>query len=441
MPRLCDFKMMHDTDIKERAFLVVVKEAQESWAIEDLAFEFKDLVLSAGTDVEDLILIKLRKPMPTYYIGKGKLEEVRDAVEKTNANVVIFNSDLSYTQQRNLEEALELKTLDRTQLILDIFAKHARTQEGILQVELAQLSYLLPRLKGKGIMLSRLGGGIGTRGPGEKKLEVDRRVISDRITRLKKELTLVKQHRDVMRKKREKKGARVCSLVGYTNAGKSTLFNALAESGQTTSSTLFTTLDTVSRGITLHKNLDVIISDTVGFIYKLPPNLIEAFKGTLEELQYADVLLHVIDASNKDVDKFKKSVDSVLEEIGFLSKPTIIIFNKIDKLSSEELDYLKAKYPQDVFISAIAGVGVDRLREVIYERIFHDIVEVVVRLPFNRMDIANYLHNNCEVLKTAYQDNDAVYCVRVKKEKLAYLEKQNLNIERIGNVKSNMKEK
>ncbi|MBU2265700.1 MAG: GTPase HflX, partial [Candidatus Omnitrophica bacterium] len=237
---------MYETTQKETALLVVVKEPKEHWLSEDLALEFEALVLSSGIQPARTIIVKLVQPNPALYIGKGKVEELRLIREELKADVVIFNANLKFTQQRNLEEILTVKTIDRTQLILDIFAKHAHSQEGILQVELAQLQYLLPRLRGKGIALSRLGGGIGTRGPGEKKLEVDQRKISDRITRIKEELKGLGQHHDVMRKKRDKAKEYMCSLVGYTNAGKTTLFNSLAQADQIESSSLFTTLDTVA---------------------------------------------------------------------------------------------------------------------------------------------------------------------------------------------------
>jgi len=421
-------KSMHQTEKKEKALLVVIKTRDESWSRDALSEEFKNLALSTGVGVEDLIALNLSQPNPAFYIGKGKVAEIAEAVGKKRVGVVIFDNNLNFTQQRNLEDVFGVKTIDRTQLILDVFAKHAQTQEGILQVELAQLEYLLPRLRGKGITLSRLGGGIGTRGPGEKKLEVDRRRISDRINHLRKDLKLIKQHRSTMRKKREKKGVVTCSLVGYTNAGKTTLFNALTKSEQTISSDLFTTLDTVTRTLGLGSNSKVVLSDTVGFIYKLPPNLIESFKATLEELNYADILLHVIDASNKDIAKLKKSVDSTLEDLGLDKKLTINVFNKIDNLVSHEIEYLRSQYPQSIFVSAKMDIDLNNLRETIYNQAFKDMVEVIVKVPFNRMDVANYLHNNYQILKTTYQEKEAVYWIKIKKDKLAYIKKQGLKV-------------
>jgi len=379
----------------------------------------------------DLVFVKLTTPNPQFYIGKGKVGELAELVLQCGASVVIFNSDLNFTQQRNLEEVIGVKTIDRTQLILDIFAKHAQTQEGILQVELAQLEYLLPRLRGKGIMLSRLGGGIGTRGPGEKKLEVDRRRISDKINRLKKDLQLVRQHRSTMRKKRQKEQIATCSLVGYTNAGKTTLFNTLCTGHQITSQALFTTLDTVTRNINLGTDFKVVLSDTVGFIYKLPPNLIEAFKATLEELHYADVLIHVIDSTIRDVSKIKKPVDLILKELELDSKPTILIFNKIDKAIPEQLNILSSKYPDGIFISAKNNIGLDILKDEIYKNIFKDIVEVVVRVPFDKMGVVKYFHQNCQVLKKNYQETEAVYWLKIQKDKLAYFEKEGLEVKQV----------
>lgn len=424
-------KSMHQTEKKEKALLVVIKTRDESWSREALSEEFKNLALSTGIGVEDLISLNLSKPNPALYIGKGKVAELAEVVQEKGVGVVIFNSNLNFTQQRNLEDIFGVKTIDRTQLILDIFAKHAQTQEGILQVELAQLEYLLPRLRGKGILLSRLGGGIGTRGPGEQKLEVDRRRISEKIIRLKKDSKLIKQHRDTMRKKREKEKIITCSLVGYTNAGKTTLFNTLAKSKQVTSSDLFTTLDTVTRTLDLGSNLKVVLSDTVGFIYKLPPNIIEAFKATLEELNYADVLLHVIDASSHDVAKLKRSVDSILTDLKLDEKPTINVFNKIDRMLSSELEYLKSEYPQSIFISALKGIDLGNLKETIYKKVSKDMVEIVVKVPFNRMKVVNYFHDNCEILKTVYKEKEAVYWIRAQKHKLAYIKKQGLKIKEV----------
>jgi GTP-binding protein HflX len=421
--------MMYETVKTEKALLVMVEAGREKFYRQTLAEEFRNLVLSAGIEVVDCVFVRKDTPTPSFYIGKGKVEELAIIVQEEDIDVVIFNNNLNFTQQRNLEEVLGVKTIDRTQLILDIFSQHAQTQEGRLQVELAQLEYLLPRLKGKGIMLSRQAGGIGTRGPGEKKLEVDRRRISDRITRLKKDLAEVKKHRETMRKKRQKKKMSVCSLVGYTNAGKSTLFNSLTQSEERTSPSLFTTLDTVSRTISLHNNFKVLITDTVGFLYKLPPNLIEAFKATLEELHFADVLLHIVDASNTEIKRLMDSVNTILKELHLEDKPTVLVFNKIDRLVLQDLDNLKKIYPEAVFISALKRTNLDILKEKIYKVLFKEMVEALLKIPFNLMETVDYLYKNCEVIKINYQESSVVYWVRIKKDKLPYLEKKGIKIE------------
>lgn len=422
---------LYETTKKEKALLVMVQTQKEKWPKEDLAQEFKNLVISAGIDVSDLVTIKRNEITPSLYIGKGKAEELSCIVQEKNINVVIFNNNLNFTQQRNLEDILGIKTIDRTQLILDIFAHHAYTKEGSLQVELAQLEYLLPRLKGKGIALSRLGGGIGTRGPGEKKLEVDRRRISDRISRLKKELEQVRKHRQVLRKKREKQKINICSLVGYTNAGKSTLFNALARDSEKTSSSLFTTLDTVSRTFDLHNNLKAVLADTVGFIYRLPPHLVEAFKATLEELQYADVILHVVDASSHDIFRLMEAVNSILDDLELSSKSSLLIFNKIDKLTDDQIADLKKDYEEAVFISALKGYNMNLLREKIYESLSKDKIEAIVKVAFNKMAAVEQIHENCEIMKTSYGEEEATYWVKINKQKVAYLKRLGLNIREI----------
>jgi len=422
-----DKSKLHRTREVEAAFLVVVQTPTESWDRESLTAEFESLVRSTGIEVEGLMFVRLGKTNPRFYIGKGKVEELANMIsEKTR--VVIFDSSLNFTQQRNLEQALGIRTIDRTQLILDIFAKHAQTQEGILQVELAQLQYMLPRLRGKGIMLSRLGAGIGTLGPGEKKLEVDKRRISDRISHLKKDIKTVRQHRCTMRKKRQKEGVSVCSLVGYTNAGKTTLFNSLTAASGVTSSALFTTLDAVTRTFNLGNNSKAILSDTVGFIYRLPPYLIEAFKATLEELDYAEVLFHVIDSSSNQILKLKMAVDSILKDLGLDEKPTIIIFNKIDKLSPQQLDQLQEEFPKAIFVSALTAKGLNILIEEIYKSILKDSIKAMIKLPFTRMNISDYIHKNCEIIKTTYEGKEAIFMVKAKRDKLAYLEKQGVEI-------------
>lgn len=422
---------LYETTKKEKALLVMVQTYKEKWPSEVLAEEFKNLVISAGIDVVDLVIAKRADITPSLYIGKGKAEEISCIVQELDVNVVVFNNNLNFTQQRNLEEAFGVKTIDRTQLILDIFAHHAHTKEGSLQVELAQLEYLLPRLKGKGIMLSRLGGGIGTRGPGEKKLEIDRRRISDRIARLKKEIEDVRRQRDTSRKKRQKRNVNICSLVGYTNAGKSTLFNALSLDNEKTSSALFTTLDTVSRMFDLSSKEKAVITDTVGFIYKLPPHLVESFKATLEELQFADIILHVIDASSQDISRLMEAVNSILEELGLSSKTTILVFNKIDKIGPQDIETIQQKYPDAVLVCALQKINLDKLIDKIHKALTKDVVEVIVKVPFDKMEVVQNIHNNCQVLKTSYTENEATYWVRINRQNLAIFKKFDLQVKEL----------
>src|SRR5215468_1322138 len=298
--------------------------------------ELRELAVSAGARVIDEVVQRRERPDPATYIGKGKVEELREEVLIEGVDVVIFDEELSPSQAKNLEEILETKVVDRTGLILDIFARRARTKEGKLQVELAQLEYRLTRLAGYREYLSRLGGGIGTRGPGETKLEMDRRQIRNRISTLKREIHDIRKHRQLHRQRRRREQLPLVSLVGYTNAGKSTLFRALSKEDTLVSSRLFSTLDTLIRRIQVGKNLPILVSDTVGFIRKLPHQLVSAFRATLEEVVEADLILHVIDVSDNDREEKRQVVLEVLGEIGAGDHPRFTVYNKADLLGDHD---------------------------------------------------------------------------------------------------------
>jgi len=388
----------------EKALLVTVDfDKRGSWPIEDVAKELEDLVVSCGGEVVWRTVARCKKPTPGYLIGEGKVEEIADVCRTAGVDTVIFSHDLKGSQQRNLEEAVKTKTIDRTQLILDIFARRAKSEEGKMQVELAQLEYLLPRLVGKGIELSRLGGGIGTVGPGETKLEVDRRRISERITRLKRDLKEVSVSRRLKRKKRTDQNVPSISLVGYTNAGKSTLLNSLTNAGQLTFDGLFTTLDPLSRQYILPTHQKVILSDTVGFMYELPHHLIEAFKATLEEVVDADLLLHVLDVSNPKFRNLHDAVIDVLKELNCQDKPTITVLNKIDKLTDKSwLRNLEESFPNVVSISALKKENLSALTGKINEVLVPTTTLIDVEIPIGRMDLINLIHKEGEVKRVDY---------------------------------------
>nr|WP_276576538.1 GTPase HflX [Caldicoprobacter algeriensis] len=323
--------------------------------------ELKDLAETAGAQVVGVITQKRKGIDSAHYIGKGKLEELKTFIQNNEVDVVIVNDELSGSQIKNMEDFLDVKVVDRTCLILDIFASRARTRESMLQVELAQLKYRLPRLTGLGSQLSRLGGGIGTRGPGETKLETDRRHIQNRIKSIERKLAKLERHRNLYRQRRAKNRIPVVSIVGYTNAGKSTLFNALAKAESYVEDKLFATLDTSARKLILPSGMQAVLVDTVGFIRDLPHDLVEGFKSTLDEVKYSDLLLHVIDITSSDVDEKIRVVEKVLSELEAINIPRINVFNKIDLLES----YPAANTKETVFVSAKNGIGLEALKEAI----------------------------------------------------------------------------
>ncbi len=390
--------------MKEKVLLViVVKNGRNPWTPEDESHEMTELIESCGGEVVDTVYCKLNPPTASHLIMKGKVEEIQQLCATLKPNCVILSHDLKGVQQRNLEADFGIKTLDRTQLILDIFAKHATSLEGKMQVELAQLEYLLPRLVGSAQELSRQGGGIGTSGPGETKLEVDRRRIRDRISRLKKDLHDVTQSRQIKRKKRQEHEIPTVALVGYTNAGKSTLLNTLTQAGTVTHDGLFTTLDSLSRQTVLPNNRKIVFSDTVGFMHDLPHGLIEAFKATLEEVQHADLLLHVIDISHANYQQFFDAVNTVLKELASYEKPTVLVCNKIDRL--EDLTRIKeytSSLPHVVSVSALNGENIQQLLLKIEEIFSEGEVEIDIKIPSDRMDLVNLAHTHGKVEEVKY---------------------------------------
>jgi GTPase len=393
----------------EKALLVTIKQYSErtDWLLEELAEELEELTRSTGAKIIDNLQAMIDKPTPNLYIGKGKAEEISLRAHDDNADTVIFSHDLSGTQQRNLEEVIGKKTIDRTQLILDIFARHAKSPVGKTQVELAQLQYLLPRLTGKGLILSQQGAGIGTSGPGEKKLEMDRRRIRKKIDGLKKELALMRQHRDTMRKRRKEKEIPLVALVGYTNAGKSTLLNTLTSAGQQVHDGLFTTLDPLSKSLRLSNGETIIVSDTVGFLYDLPHHLIEAFKATLEEVSQSDLLVHVLDISHPKAREHYMAVMQVLTELGLTAegsaKPIITVLNKIDKVEDAVwLKQMEAVFPGSIPISAAQGTNIDGLLKYIQEFFAGRTVCAEVKIPNSRMDLVNLFYEKGKVRGIEY---------------------------------------
>lgn len=348
----------------ERAILITVDLGKrEEWTASERSAELAELASSAGAKVVREEIVKRHEINPASFIGSGKAEEIASVCADEHIDIAIFNNNLSGTQQKNLEDIMRTRVIDRTQLILDIFARRAHTNEGKIQVELAQLMYLLPRLTGKGVELSRLGGGIGTVGPGEQKLEIDRRRIRTRIFRLEKDIEGLHKRRGMMRKKRQRFSIPTVAIVGYTNVGKSTLLNAITGSDAIVRDKLFATLDPTVRKFRMPGGREVLFVDTVGFITDLPHNLVEAFKATLEEVTEADTILHIVDASHPKAIAQSNAVYKVLEEIGARDKPIITVLNKIDKIPepANTIERLRANFGKTVAISALKRQGFDEL--------------------------------------------------------------------------------
>jgi GTP-binding protein HflX len=377
-------------------------------ADESLA-ELRTLAESAGAQVVGEIMQRRDRPDPATLVGAGKLEEIAGAAASADADVLLFDHDLSPSQQRNIEKVIQRRVIDRTQLILDIFAKHARTREGQLQVELAQLQYMLPRLAGHGIEMSQLGGGIGTRGPGETKLETDRRKIARRVRHVEQQIENVRRIRTQQRQRRESAPVATIALVGYTNAGKSTLFNALTRAKVLESSRMFATLDPTIRGVDLPSKRKVLLSDTVGFIRSLPHTLVSAFRATLEEVQRASLILHVSDASSKLTAEQDAQVEIVLKELEAEKKPRLHVMNKIDLLDDEVAQSLLADScrgdSRTVYVSAAEGTGLDRLLQRIDTLIEEDRVSrVLVRVPQKEGKTLAMLEAKARIYSRKYKD-------------------------------------
>lgn len=412
----------------ERTILVGMEYAGGAgivgWTAEDSLEELKQLADTAGAEVVAKFLQKRPKPDPAFFIGKGKVQELALYVQQENIDLCIFDDELSPAQQRNIEQAMGVRVLDRTALILDIFAQRAHTNEGKLQVELAQLQYTLPRIMGKGLSLSRLGGGIGTRGPGETKLEVDRRRIRDRIAYIKDCISKVKNVRALHRAGRNKASVPTVSLVGYTNAGKSTLLNTLTNSDIYAKDQLFATLDPTTRQLDLPNKQQAILTDTVGFIQRLPHQLVAAFQSTLEEVVESDVLLHVIDVSHELYKEQSNAVYNVLEEIGAKDKTIITVYNKIDKLpEGSGLAERLAKEENSICISAKGRINLDKLLELIADNLKMKSVEEIFLVPYSDSAAASRLHDVGTVLEQEYLAEGTQMKVRLDADKLGEFEK------------------
>ncbi len=391
-------------DRQERVLLAGVHTGKKdvlSDTTEESMDELEELVKTAGGEVLCRVIQNKQDLEAGTYMGEGKLAEIKEAVELMDIDVVVFDDELSPIQLRNITDFLEVRVIDRTILILDIFAMRAKSGEGKLQVELAQLKYRLPRLRGLGAQMSRTGGGIGTRGPGETKLESDRRHISRRISALEEEIRELAKHRELLRSRRKKDGTITACLVGYTNAGKSSLLNKLTDAGVLAENKLFATLDTTSRGLVLGDNRKIILIDTVGFIRKLPHHLVEAFKSTLEETVTADFLIHVVDVSNPQYENHITVVNSVLSDIGASGKPEILVYNKTDLLE-KDTDIVPGE--NSVGISVLKNKGIDKLLEVIGDVAPGKKKEISVLIPYSEGALVSRLHETQKILSEDYTE-------------------------------------
>ncbi len=404
-----------DLDVaRQRAMLVGLARSKGDAARAEASLtELGLLTDTAGSDPVVSEVVRRERPDPATFIGKGKLSELVGRSKAEDIDVVVFDNELSPAQQRNLQHAFACDVVDRVALILDIFAQHAHTKEGMLQVELAQHRYRLPRLRGKGTELSRLGAGIGTRGPGETKLETDRRRILDRVRKIERELKDVKRSRDTRSKRRKASGDPVVAIVGYTNAGKSTLFNFMTDAGVLVEDRLFATLDSTVRKLSLPHGHTALVSDTVGFVRDLPHEVVEAFRSTLEEAADADLLLHLVDAADADPERQIASVREVLAEIGAEQVDEIVVFNKTDVARPEAIERLHRLYPDASFVSAVTGDGVEDLYEAIVAGLDRKTIELFILIPYERGDVLAEAHQVGEVLDVDHSDTGTAVTVRL----------------------------
>lgn len=407
----------------EKVLIVGVELQNDTIEIETSLDELEELVKAANGIVISRVIQRKDKLHAAHFIGKGKAEEIKNYCEELDITTVVFNDELSGAQLRNLEKLIDRKIVDRTNLILDIFASRASSKEGKLQVKLAQMKYRLPRLVGFRDYLSREGGGIGTRGPGEQKLETDRRHILKEIDNIEKQLKEIEQIREVKRKQREGSNLPIVALVGYTNSGKSTLLNRLIELNEDSEESkqvfvkdmLFATLDTSLRRSKLPNGQNFLLTDTVGFVSKLPTNLIEAFKGTLEEVKYADLLIHVVDASNKDLDIQIDTTMRIMKDLKVLDKPMITVFNKMDQANLDNLKYDKELIKNEIFISAKNDLNLDKLMELVEKNLPQEYKAVTLRIPYDKQSLLSYFMENYEVTNLEHKEDGTYFNLSINK--------------------------
>ena len=422
---------------RERAILVGVELPNSKWPIDSSLAELERLADTAGVDTVATVTQRLNTPNSRTFIGSGKAEEVAEMAQSLSADVVIFDDALTPSQQKHLEDLMgkDIKVIDRTALILDIFALHATSKEGRLQVQLAQNQYLLPRLRGMWSHLAsgHMGGGVGsTFGEGENQLEVDRRIVRDRITSIKRQLAHLEEVRDVQRESRYTSGVFKVSLAGYTNSGKSSLLNYLTDADVLADDMLFGTLDTTTRKYELPEGREITISDTVGFIQKLPTTLVEAFKSTLSEITEADLILHIVDASSPEFERQIDTVNEVLDQIGAQGQSRVLVFNKCDLLDEEHLDALKNRYSNDLFISALTGEGIDELIDRISRIAAAQDARMEVLIPYKRGDLVSVAHERCNIESESHEAEGTHMVLLAKPEYAALFKPYLCNKEELG---------